>query len=118
MSGLFDIKTMKVANRLRGLVTKNIAEKVEKCFQQCETCLGTGLSGINKNRGGFSWDGGFCEICKGSGYLGWEKSELLFLCEECEGTGKGKYVNTYGNECSFCDGEGVLDWVENIKGRK
>lgn len=110
MTKEFTVSKMETANHLRDQATKTI----ENCFSECVKCDGTGLAGINKHETGFSWDGGFCEECKGSGYDGWEESELLFICGTCKGFGKD---NHYGR-CPDCKGEGVFDWIQHMMGRK
>lgn len=113
MSEFFTLSRMNTANNLRSEVITNIAQHIEKCFKECAECGGTGLEGVRKNKGsGFVWTGGFCDNCKGSGYIGWKKSDLLFICETCEGIGK----DNDWEKCPACEGAGVLDWVQHIKG--
>jgi len=49
-----------------------------------------------------------------------------YICEKCEGTGNnppmkrnGKYLKPGVYEiCGHCHGEGKLDWIENVVGKK
>ena len=43
-------------------------------------------------------------------------------CKHCNGTGKDPRTvndNPWGAwECDYCNGEGKLDWIENVVGKK
>lgn len=45
-----------------------------------------------------------------------------YECDKCAGKGKyyqcGEYSTTVPFRCSNCNGEGYLDWVENIVGKR
>jgi len=52
--------------------------------------------------------------------------DAMFICKECNGTGR---IKTYYDDlvsappsilsrCKKCKGDGVLDWIENIVGKK
>lgn len=40
----------------------------------------------------------------------------FYECHICKGTGKDK--SKYKDKCTFCWGEGKVDWIENIIGKK
>jgi hypothetical protein len=45
-----------------------------------------------------------------------------YECDKCAGKGKyykcGEYSQTVPFRCSNCNGEGYLDWIENIVGKR
>ena len=43
-----------------------------------------------------------------------------YTCSRCNGTGKvyDEFETTRERMCYRCDGEGKLDWIENIFGKK
>jgi len=82
----------------------------EEGFRKCNGCGGTGLAGITKHDSGFMWNGDYCEKCDGSGYLDWEDSQLFFICEKCNGTGR---TQNWGI-CEACGGEGTIDFVQRV----
>lgn len=46
----------------------------------------------------------------------------MYECEKCKGKGKyyqcGEYSQTVPFRCSECNGDGYLDWVENVVGKR
>jgi len=54
-------------------------------------------------------NGEWCPVCKGTGYVDWEKSELLAICDRCNGSGGNMGV------CLRCNGKGVVDWITAMR---
>ena len=80
----------------------------------CENCRGTGLTGIRllDDESGMSWNGEFCDECKGIGYVLIEDvKETLhdlfgeFICSHCHGMG-----------CKRCHNKGFVDWIDHACG--
>lgn len=78
----------------------------------CNTCKGTGLSGLyfGKHGNSIGWDcKSFCPDCKGVGYKGnvhrRQISNEIILCKYC-----------YGGGCSNCNHKGTVDWVTYLMG--
>jgi len=74
-------------------------------LSKCKHCNGTGLSGVYKMTFGFSWSGGECEYCHGTGFDCNSFENLIFICDNCNGSG-----------CSKCNNHGFLDWLQNLRG--
>lgn len=99
------------ADKLRSFILKNSTEEdLEK--SKCKECEGTGLLDAHKNEYGYSWNGEYCNKCKGIGFLKQEQiNKEYFYCYKCKGTGKwDRYT------CRVCNGAGVVNWIMNILG--
>jgi DnaJ-class molecular chaperone len=87
---------------LRDLSEKNLIK-----LKKCEMCGGTGLQGVRKLSGnnGYTWDGRYCELCDGTGFVPKYHENILFVCRNCKGTG-----------CKICDYKGIVDWITYLRG--
>lgn len=97
------------ANNIRNFI-RNYAAAIDKTFERCGACQGTGLTGTHKCRSGYSWNGEFCPVCEGTGYVNWKNSLILAICDKCSGSG-----GSHENPCKICGGKGVLDWVAAMR---
>lgn len=84
-----------------------LSKIVEMYFSKCPDCNGTGCYDVvgGFKAGGKSWSTLFCSTCRGAGYIGWEESNVFYICENCGGKG-----------CKTCGNRGYSDWVQNAKG--
>ena len=88
-------------------------------FKPCERCEGTGLSGFFKSRayGDYSWNGEYCDHCKGNGGSLISLNEILCsVCTECNGVGKITIDETIKGKCNKCNGQGTIDWLTRVLG--
>jgi len=109
MGILLGEKEIEIANKVMFIINKIISENPGIKYWVCPKCRGTGLS---SRQGELSWDGMFCDECRGySKRL--ERSATYSPCTVCSGKGR---VN--GELCPKCDGYGNLDWLENITGMR
>ena len=108
MGLFFNHESIEKASNFRKFI-RNYSSMIEKTFQKCKVCEGTGLAGFTKSEQGCSWNGEWCPVCKGTGYVDWEKSKLLAICDCCNGSGGSR------STCSRCNGKGVVDWVTAMR---
>lgn len=84
--------------------------KINNTFRQCKACKGTGLANFNEHNTGCSWDGSYCSICKGIGYVDLKDKTKFSICDKCDGCGF-----TFGEmKCKLCKGTGILTWTQAI----
>ena len=88
----------------------NIPKQEGIHFDKCDACDGRGMVGVHKHQGGFSWNGEWCPVCGGIGYVNLESCKTIAICNSCGGTG-----GEGSRKCTKCDGKGVIDWVEAIR---
>jgi len=90
---------------------KNYSTIMEIQSVKCKACNGSGLSGTTKlnNGQGFSWNGEYCPVCRGTGYIDFRDNNEFAICSSCNGTGGS------GAGCPKCNGRGVVDWVEAMR---
>lgn len=81
-------------------------------LRKCKNCCGTTLVNIGDNNGQFIWGGEMCEECEG-GRIKWKDTDKIYLCRFCMGGGKTESLKL----CEPCNGQGILDWVQNMMGR-
>lgn len=88
-------------------------------IDQCRYCNGTGLFGVYErvNEDGIvdhAWSGEYCDKCNALGFHLPDKDFVLYFCEQCNGRG----YSGYHNRCKVCDGEGVIYWIDNLRGKQ
>ena len=84
---------------------------------KCNVCNGNGLAGVQLFHGppggGYSWSGGYCAPCNGTGYYKIKiDDDTMYLCSGCEGSG----FKTRSIKCKICEGNGFVDWITFARG--
>jgi len=84
---------------------QELSKRPDVKLEKCEACDGTGLQGVTKfSDGSSAWNGSFCELCNGTGFIPECHKNILFVCRKCKGEG-----------CSICDYKGITDWVTYLR---
>jgi len=104
-------------NILRQLWTEieKIEKKVGSNFERCIKCEGTGLAGWEKTLGdnggvNYSWDGTYCQFCRGKKVSSFYLENLYYTCPKCNGLGKVK-----NKTCDYCNGKFFVDWIKFLR---
>jgi len=105
---------LEATERRRAEKLHNFAKRYQDLTKtvECKACGGTGLTGVTKlnNGQGHSWNGEYCPVCSGTGYIDFRDDQLYAICDQCGGSGGSRTA-----ACTKCDGKGILDWVEAMR---